>query len=351
MNDLIDSDIHVTWTDPKVFTDYLPKVWQDRFFHGCGHSQRGFALSQPFYNPLAVDQPEGCSQPDELLGFMDRHGIEKSILTNWRAPAVGNFGDHDYPARLAEAFNRWLTEHWLSRSARFFGTIVVTPRHPAMAAAEIRRAAAASSQIVQVSLSPGTLEPYGKPQFRPIFEAAVECGLSICLHAGAEGVGVSNPPSSHGWPRNILEYRVCPMTNFIAHLTSMMTEGVFTDFPDLKLAGFEVGGALPLITYLWRFDKNYKALRSECPWMRELPSALVRKHVRLGTQSSAIGEESLYFRLLESFRADEILLWTSNYPRWDQIDPSTDPHLLRGAPWRRELVARETALAFYPRLS
>jgi len=343
---LIDSDVHVHWRDETEIADYLPKTWQSRYLRGSGHSQRGLPVTQPFFNPLAAEGKTGWREPEEALAWMDAHRIEAAVLQNYHAPTVSTFGDADYPAYLAEAYNRWLTEHWLEVSPRFRGSITVATQDPELAAAEIRRAAAHSG-VVQVILAAGTLQPYGKRHYRPIYEAAVEHGLPVAIHAGTEGVAVSNPPSSHGWPRNLLEYRVCPVTNFIAHLTSMITEGIFTDYPELRLVGLEVGGALPLITYLWRFDKNYKALRSECPWVRELPSVVVKQRVRLGTQSTVIGDEALYFQLIESFGADEILLWSSNAPRWDAVAPMDDPHLRRAGSWQVEQVANGNARSLY----
>jgi len=343
---LIDTDVHIHWREESELADYLPHTWQKRFLHGSGHSQRGLPVPQPFFNPLAAEGKKGWREPAELRGWMTDRGVDAVLLQNFQAPAVGTFADADYPACLAEAYNRWLVDVWLGESDRFLGAITVATQDPALAAAEIRRAGA-HPRVVQVNLSAGTLQPYGKRQCRPIYEAAVEMGLTVAIHAGTEGVAVSNPPSSHGWPRNLLEYRVCPVTNFIGHLTSLITEGIFTDYPALRLAGFEVGGALPLITYLWRFDKNYKALRSECPWVRELPSEVVKRHVRLGTQSSAIGNETLYFQLLESFGAEAILLSSSNAPRWDAVDPHHDPHLTRDGSWKKDRVAWQNAVELY----
>lgn len=347
MNQLVDADVHIGWEDAGIFLSYLPDAWKGRFREGYGHSETGFALTQPFYNPLEAGRPEGESDPAALLQWMEETQTAACVLHNWRAPAVGNFGDTIYPSHLAEAYNRWLCDHWLSRSPAFLGSMTVAPRDPETAAREIARTARASSQVVQVSLTPGTLEPYGKPRYRPIFRAAAEHGLAVCLHAGAEGVSVCNPPSSHGWPRNILEYRVCPSTNFLAHLTSLITEGVFTELPDLRLVGLEVGGMLPLLTYLWRFDKNFKALRSETPWLTEYPSEIIRRHVRIGTHSSAIENAHVYFQLLESFGADDLLLWSSNHGRWDAVASESDPHLLREGRWKASAVAGGNARQIY----
>ncbi len=345
---LIDSDLHIAWTEIDELAHFVPEVWHHRLSHGSGHSQGRIPVTQPFYDPREKAGRNGFTTPCEVRNWMNSHRVDRAVLNSWHAPAVSNFGDADYPSHVAEAYNRWLVERWLNADERFLGSITVATQDPMTAAHEIRRAAS-HPRVVQVLLSAGTLQPYGKRHYRPIFEAAVECGLAVCIHGGTEGVGVSNPPSTHGWPRNLLEYRVCPITNFIGHLTSMITEGLFTQYPDLTLVGLEVGGALPLITYLWRFDKNYKALRSECPWVTRLPSEIVRDHVRLGTQSSAIGNEELYFDILSNFGADHSLLWTSNTPRWDAQTPSNDPHLAPRPKWEPEAVGFRNAAALYTR--
>ena len=111
MSALIDADVHITWKESKVFLSYLPDAWKGRFTQGYGHSETGFALSQPFFNPLEAGRPEGERDPDALLQWMEKTGTTACVLHNWRAPAVGNFGDTIYPGHLAEAYNRWLCDH------------------------------------------------------------------------------------------------------------------------------------------------------------------------------------------------------------------------------------------------
>ena len=59
----------------------------------------------------------------------------------------------------------------------------------------------------------------------------------------------------------------------MAHIMSMVTEGVFERFPTLKVVLYE-GGVFWLPHMMWRFDKNWKAQRAETPWVQELPSRL-----------------------------------------------------------------------------
>ena len=52
-----------------------------------------------------------------------------------------------------------------------------------------------------------------------------------------------------------------------SQLTSLVAEGTFDRFPELRLALLESGFAW-LPAFLWRFDKGWRGLRREIPWTR-----------------------------------------------------------------------------------
>ena len=69
----------------------------------------------------------------------------------------------------------------------------------------------------------------------------------------------------------------------MAHLASLICEGVFEKFPDFRFLLIEhdffwVPGML------WHMDSDWKALRDYTPWVKKLPSEYVRNHVRFGSQ-------------------------------------------------------------------
>ena len=68
-----------------------------------------------------------------------------------------------------------------------------------------------------------------------------------------------------------------------AHVLSLVSEGAFARFPDLRVALIECGFTwLPPL--LWRFDKDWKSVWREVPWVKERPSEYVRRHFRATTQ-------------------------------------------------------------------
>jgi predicted TIM-barrel fold metal-dependent hydrolase len=353
-----DADVHVRWDDDNAIAQRLPASWQERWLIGAGHTQAGLRINSKFYNPLEAHTParpktvghQGVTSAAALQkNWLSPHGIDGALVSVYDGPNISTFGDIDYPIEVTRAVNDWLAEEWLDKSSSLYGTIIVATQDPEAAAAEIRRAAK-HGRMLQVMLPTGSQFPYGHRRFYPIYEAAAECGLAIAIHSGTEGMGTSPAPTPCGWPGTLSELRVTRSTTFLGHLTSLITEGVFVKFPQLRVIGLEVGVAW-LAAYLWRFDKNYKALRSECPWLQELPSEYTRRFFRFGTHSAEPAEPaSEFWRLLGSNRLDETLLFSSNYPRWDHETPTNSPVMTTCSAERREGLMIGVARDTYPRL-
>lgn len=351
---LIDCDVHITWRTLDELAAHLPRVWQSRLRAG-----RGTPRIQPaFYVPgcgfhkeaaSATGGPPG-SDPETLArDWLDGHGIAYAVLNHPDMPVVSTWGDADYPRDLARAYNDWLIERWLARDRRFLGSMVVATQDPAAAAAEIERAGA-HPQVVQVLLASGTRLPYGAPYYHPIYKAAARRGLHVAIHTGTEGLGTSNPPTSAGWPTYAIEWRACQPQNLAAHLVSLVTEGIFVRHPELTLVLLE-GGAAWLPQLLWRLDKNFKPMRSECPWLTELPSAYILRHVRFGTQgierpADPADAEQLwtYLRMMEGERT---LVYASGYPSWDMEEPTASAVIRGASPEAQQRIQAQNARELY----
>ena len=133
---------------------------------------------------------------------------------------------------------------------------------------------------------------------------------------------------------------------FLSNFVSILCHGIFERFPDTRLAMVE-GGLVPFVGFLWRLDTNWRALRSDTPWLERKPSEVAREHVRFSTQplEHTDGRDDLLFEMLEAAGAPENLCFASDYPHWDFDDPA---FMLRRLPasWR-ERVLRGTAHELY----
>ena len=163
--------------------------------------------------------------------------------------------------------------------------------------------------------------PLGRRAYHPIYAACVAHGLPLALHIGGEGAGISSPATAVGHPTTYFEWYGSLPQSYMGHLMSMVTEGVFERFPDLKVILYE-GGVFWLPHLLWRFDKNWKAQRSETPWVKQPPSRYILDHVYLTTYPLEAAPEPTYLhQVLEMIEADRTLLFSSNYPGWELGDP------------------------------
>src|SRR3954454_21710808 len=213
-----------------------------------------------------------------------------------------------------------MIDAWLPVSPRFRGSLTVNASDPEGAAREIRRVGSHPG-MVQVIMASAARAPYGQRQYHPIYEAASELGLPVATHPGSEGAGTAWPPTPVGYPSRYLEWHnVLPLT-FIAHVNSLVCEGLFERFPALRFVLVEAGLAgLPHL--MWRMDKNYKALRDTTPWLKRLPSEYIVEHVRLTTQPIEEPEDrNELVQLLSMMSPEKTLMFSSDYPHWDNDNP------------------------------
>jgi uncharacterized protein len=343
---IIDTDIHAVLSSRRVM-ELLPQPWRRRWEGGSrepGHLG--------YWNPNGVMRsdtalPDGSrieSTPENLgHHFFDAHDLEYGIL-NAGSLHMGLSPDPDYSAAVVSAMNDVVAQDWLPVDERFRASLVVSPGDPELAAREIHRVGDHPG-FVQVLMPSGARMPYGQRFFHPIYAAAVEHDLPVGIHPGSEGVGVSGPPTAAGYPTTYFEWHTGLVGSYMAHLISLVTEGVFHRFPTLKFVLIE-GGVSWLPPLLWRFDKNWKALRQSTPWLDRPPSEVVREHVLLTTQPLEEPDNAEHFRrVLEMFDAGRMLMFSTDFPHWDGDTPDFAARAF--PPELRRRVMSETARELY----
>ena len=164
-------------------------------------------------------------------------------------------------------------------------------------------------------------------------------------------MGLASAPTGAGPPTFYIEWHtVGSASSIMAHLVSLVCNGVFERLPDLRVLMIE-GGLAWVPGLLWRLDTNWRALRSEVPWLERRPSEVVRNQVRFSTQplEHTDGRDELLFELLELIGAPQTLCFASDYPHWDGDDPS---HMLERLPqeWREPVMHGNAARLFGSRL-
>ena len=121
--------------------------------------------------------------------------------------------------------------------------------------------------------------------------------------------------------------------------------GTFERFAELRVAFVEWGFSW-LAPLLWRMDKAWRGLRTETPWVRRAPSEYVFEHVRLTTEPFDEPEEPRHMHeLLEMVHAEQTLMFSTDYPHWDNDTPAFVLGKLPSA--LRDRVASENARALF----
>ena len=185
---------------------------------------------------------------------------------------------------------------------------------------------------MQVLLPVRADAPYGNKRYHRLYEAAVERGLAIGLHAWGRP---AHAPTQSGFTLSYLEDYLSNQLIVQTHVLSLVSEGVFERFPDLRVSLLECGFAwLPPL--LWRFDKDWKGVWREVPWVKERPSEYVRRHFRATTSPAHLPGSVAEVRELVEMIGPGWLIYASDYPH--NHGPSVE-RALRG-PRRRRRCGR-----------
>lgn len=287
-----------------------------------------------------------ASDPEFLAEHhLDAHGIDRGLLLGQNMLTVGAYPQAESATALAAAYNDWIEDRWLGSDPRYRGTIAVASQDPQAAAAEVRRCAERSDRWVGVMLSLQNAM-MGDELYHPVYAEAERQGIPVCVHiSGVEGTYPQSPPLPAGVPGSYFEVKTIYTTVYQANLVSLVGRGTFERFPGLKIAMIECGiGWLPEI--LWRMDTNWKALRTETPWVKRLPSEYVYDHVRFTSQPFIEPPNAKQVRdFCEMIQVERILMFASDYPHYDYDDPTRT--LAQIPKEARRAVEAGTALEFF----
>ena len=162
------------------------------------------------------------------------------------------------------------------------------------------------------------------------------------------GSSYRHPPTNLGWPSYYLEDYVSWSTGFAGVLNSLISEGVFVEFPRLKVVLLE-SGVTWLPAWMWRANKTWRGVRAEVPWVKRSPAEVIRENVRLTVQPiDAPRDSNVFDRIIEMIDSDNMLLFASDYPHWQfegdaVLPPGLPPTLV-------QRIRVDNPLETYPRL-
>ena len=311
----IDCDIHPAVPNIRALHPYLSDHWRDVVVQRGVHELESIAY--PTNSPLT-------SRPDWRLP----NGKPGSDLDALRAHALTPFGtsiaicnclygvqllfSEDMGAGFARAVNDWIAAEWLDKEPRLRASIVVPMQNAELAVEEINRVA--PGPPLRADPAAGDARP---PAGQASLLADLRGGREA-RPAGRHPRRLRLSPPGHAARLAHLLHRGLRRAGaaFQAALSSLVCEGVFTKFPDLKVVLLESGFTW-LPAHLWRLTKFWRGLRMEVPWVDRAPTDIVRSNVRLTTQPcDAPPSPEMFQRLMEHMGSDEMLLFSTDYPHW-----------------------------------
>lgn len=326
---IIDADVH-PWIngDIKGLLPYLSKSMQDRF------DGRLVLPDHPLRPPLekasSIRQDAippsggtGGSDPEYVSEvLLDRYNIEHAVLSSIQAGKIIVYPNHKEADALARAFNDYFLNEWLTVDSRYKLAMVVAVHDPKKAAEEVRRIG--SNKGVVAVYMPLFNILMGNSYYYPIYEACEELGLPIFIHpTGTEGGFSTSVSLAGGVPSSYIERHTDFPQIAYANIVSMVLEGVFVRFPRLKVLAAEFGYSwVPSV--MWRMDQNWRNFRREVPWLEKEPSKYLIDHVRFTSQPVEEPEKNEYLmQIFEMMHADKTLIFSTDYPHWDNDFPET----------------------------
>lgn len=360
---VIDAAVHNEVPSTRALYDYLPAYWVEHVeqtqFKGPAepyYPTNSPIAARPNSRPSPEDVPApvtGRSRaaaaagppPASTIGVVRNQilgaGAEAAILCS--PYPVDSLHNPDAAVAFASAVNDWQIKEWLDKEPRVRASIVVPIQIPDLAIREIERVASHPG-FVQVALPVRTQHPLGSRLYHGVWEAIARNNLVAGIqYGGVPGV----PPTPSGWPSYFMEEYIDMAGVFATQVTSIVCEGVFDRFPDLRVALIESGFTW-LAPHMWRFDKEWKNLRRLVPWVKRAPSEYIREHFRLTVQPID-GPENNHRQLLEvveQLGSDDMLMYASHFPRVHAADP--EERLIRHLPDSlARKVRSENARALY----
>jgi predicted TIM-barrel fold metal-dependent hydrolase len=149
--------------------------------------------------------------------------------------------DHELGLTCVKAYNDWMIEEWCGTvPGRLVPLIIVPLWDPAEAAKEIERCASLGAKGISFCENPSRL---GLPSLHsedhfwdPLFAAAQDTGIPLCLHIGSSSSTYSTAPDAP----LIASFTLTPL-NAYATLVDWMYSGHFLRFPKLKVCLSESG--------------------------------------------------------------------------------------------------------------
>jgi predicted TIM-barrel fold metal-dependent hydrolase len=266
------------------------------------------------------DMRPGCYDPVERLADMDIDGVWAQTTF----PSLPGFGgrffattgtDFELAHLCIQAWNDFIIDEWAAADPDRFVPLMLLPLWDVDASvAEIGRMASKGSKGISFveNLTPLGLPSWHSDHWDPVFAAAQEAGLPLCLHFGSSG---AMPSVSEGAPFPVLI--ALSNTASMATCIDPLFSPVFHKFPGLQVALSEGGiGWVPWllerVDLVWERHRHYTGIPFDTR-----PSDLFRQNMW-----GCFIDDQCGIDLRDRVGVDRIT-WEGDYPHADSNWPNS----------------------------
>jgi predicted TIM-barrel fold metal-dependent hydrolase len=318
---VVDTDFHMLpeWSDLRK---YMKEPFRSEL--------TSYPLAGGDYSPKYALGLEGTGQEThgrartaaDILRVIDEISVETVIVTPGFTRPQSMFHQAMVTATAA-AYNDFLVNEVFPASPRIKGEIMINHRNPADGAAEIERVGGHPGFVGVYTEFGGNYEPIGTARHDPIFAAAVAHDLVVTSHIGMFWQKAS--PLSEGTRTWTELVGLSAVSISIAYVGSMIMQGLFDKFPDLRVI-IKEGGFWWLPEFAARADDYYlshpgdiklteRKLEAGETFLRKLPSEYFESNIRFSSQPMCFPKNPEHFKSLMALcRGEDFLLYSSDWP-------------------------------------
>jgi predicted TIM-barrel fold metal-dependent hydrolase len=218
-------------------------------------------------------------RPEPRVELMDELGVDRALMFPTLASLLEERlrDDPELTHAVIHSLNEWMYEEWtFNYQDRIFATPVITLPIVEKAIEELEWCLERGAKTVLIRPAPvpgfrGT-RSFGFPEFDPFWQKVVDADILVSMHASDSGY--SRYQSDWTGPSEMLPFRLDafrmmtigkrPIEDAFA---AFVCHGVFSRFPDLRVAAIENGGdwVVPLLEHLSDLYKKMPQAFEEHP--------------------------------------------------------------------------------------
>jgi predicted TIM-barrel fold metal-dependent hydrolase len=255
-------------------------------------------------------------EPAPRIELMDELGVDRALMFPTLASLLEERlrDDPELTHSVIHSLNEWMYEQWsFNYEDRIFATPVITLPIVDKAIEELEWVLERGARTVLIRPAPvpgfrGS-RSFGYPEFDPFWKAVVDAGIPVTMHASDSGY--SRYQADWTGPSEMLPFRLDAFRMLTSGkravedtFSAFVCHGVFTRFPDLKVASIESGGdwVVPLLDHM---EDTYRKMPHA---FEENPVDAFRRNVYV----SPFHEDSIG-RLIDAIGVDHVL-FGSDFP-------------------------------------